>query len=297
MTTQRAANKVPIEQQLLAVDQQFRDIRTWLAVDAEDVSANSQGHLVNCEVRDAGSCEWLIDNSTFRDWISPGEDKAYLWLRGPPGAGKSVACSRAIEHVVEQGSIVLYHFLTFDKPSVSIRVIALLVDQLLSHYKKTDTSVAAPVFSYTDHSTRNFATIKEAARILLQSSQATLMTPEKQRIFVFLDGLDEASRGEAANMIKFLINLKKEAEIDLRICISCRNSIDLSMDVSKYSVIDVGEYMEKDVRAYLSREFPQLRIFGSNIERELEHHCQVLMSHLLTGISPTMGRERSTTKV
>ncbi|KUI64917.1 Vegetative incompatibility protein HET-E-1 [Cytospora mali] len=57
----------------------------------------------------SGTCEWLTENAEFDDWVfSEGHDM--LWLRGPPGAGKSFVAGYAVEQVAAMGKTVCYYF-------------------------------------------------------------------------------------------------------------------------------------------------------------------------------------------
>ena len=51
--------------------------------------------------RSASSCEWLLNLQAYRSWACEAESPL-LWLKGPPGAGKSTLCSAIIKNLQER---------------------------------------------------------------------------------------------------------------------------------------------------------------------------------------------------
>lgn len=56
-----------------------------------DISYNPEDELLELDDRRMeGSCEWLTTNESFQQWLTDGTSPRYLWLNGPPAAGKSI---------------------------------------------------------------------------------------------------------------------------------------------------------------------------------------------------------------
>ncbi len=69
----------------------------------------------------AGTCGWLLDSPTFREWLlldnTAGAAK-FLWLHGPAGYGKTVLCSTVIEYLTSTSTApVAYFFLSSESES------------------------------------------------------------------------------------------------------------------------------------------------------------------------------------
>ena len=61
--------------------------------------------------RHVKTCDWILQRSQYRDWEPPDDKKSkLLWIHGPPGFGKTVLCSRLVEHLAEKRQKRLAYF-------------------------------------------------------------------------------------------------------------------------------------------------------------------------------------------
>ncbi|KAN0107055.1 hypothetical protein V8E52_010563 [Russula decolorans] len=74
-------------------DKVREDVRKWLS--PPDPWKN---HNLARECRHSGTGTWWIQGETYAEWKSSGPS-SLLWIRGKPGAGKSVICSAIIEDI------------------------------------------------------------------------------------------------------------------------------------------------------------------------------------------------------
>ncbi|KAI1119197.1 hypothetical protein F5Y14DRAFT_396854 [Nemania sp. NC0429] len=64
-----------------------------------DIFGAPEDQLITHESRKLpGSCQWLAQKDTFQKWLSASTSKLF-WLRGRPGAGKSMLASHIISHL------------------------------------------------------------------------------------------------------------------------------------------------------------------------------------------------------
>jgi hypothetical protein len=52
---------------------------------------NEQLYLVRIRANYPGTCQWLLDDDTFKEWFFPQTSTAlskFLWINGKPGSGK-----------------------------------------------------------------------------------------------------------------------------------------------------------------------------------------------------------------
>ncbi|RYP02989.1 hypothetical protein DL765_010638 [Monosporascus sp. GIB2] len=83
-------------------------------------SAPEDDLMTNDSQKLPGSCQWLIQRDTFQQWRDAMTSKI-LWLRGRPGAGKSVLASHVINHLRTLGLDCCYYFFAEgDKSKTSI---------------------------------------------------------------------------------------------------------------------------------------------------------------------------------
>ncbi|KAJ5352213.1 hypothetical protein N7452_001187 [Penicillium brevicompactum] len=111
-----------------------RDLQKWLLGD----------HLPNdryeqyAEGRIESTCDWILNRPWFQDWCSPsfsGGHPKVLWINGPAGFGKSVLCTKIIDHVSSISDAPVAHFffssdIEREDPYVAIRS---WVSQFISH--------------------------------------------------------------------------------------------------------------------------------------------------------------------
>lgn len=64
----------------------------------------------------AGTCEWILANSSYNEWMDGSDRTSMLWLHALPGSGKSILSSFVIRHLQKE-AICVYHFFRFGDPS------------------------------------------------------------------------------------------------------------------------------------------------------------------------------------
>ncbi|KAH7322527.1 ankyrin repeat-containing domain protein [Stachybotrys elegans] len=82
-------------------------LRAWIDPtdydgDSSELTKHSTSHL-------QGTSQWLFGSDIFNQWHD-GRDDGILWIRGVPGAGKSVLAARLIQHLSSENCPVLYFF-------------------------------------------------------------------------------------------------------------------------------------------------------------------------------------------
>lgn len=73
---------------------QLRDTITWLQLldqDQEQEAAFSR----RADYREDGTCEWVLENTDFTNWLDLDHRHKYLWLKGKPGSGMMLYKKRA----------------------------------------------------------------------------------------------------------------------------------------------------------------------------------------------------------
>jgi len=229
---------------------------TWLDAQADN-DMNSQIHERNLMTREEGSCKWLLTHPTFHDWLNAEGEviPSKLWLRGPPGIGKSFLCSTAIEHVSHSlNCITLYHLCRFDDqfgsgagvddPSSGVRAASLLIHQLFRHFWQQDRQIVMPMSSYIKTVNKTMSSLAEATRLIIRhgyeyaQEKSTSSHAESLRLFLFLDGLDETGDANAgAKVLQLFDSLDKELPVIQKTWISSREKYVLNQLLKGWSFI------------------------------------------------------------
>ncbi|KAI0289002.1 hypothetical protein BC826DRAFT_1107328 [Russula brevipes] len=249
-----------------------RRFQTWLS--PPDPSLN---HITACKTQHDGTTRWFINGSTYQNWK---ENRSLLWIRGNPGAGKTVLCSAIIEDIknkrnAKEASVAYYYF---DYKDVSKRDIRGLLASIL--------------FQLSDNSDRCWAILQELFTACRggyeQPSYTALATcfksmielPRQLQIFVIVDALDEcpstgipSSRDEVLDFVEDLIRPKKYS--NLSICVTSRPELDIQTvlgplpSASCVSLQEESGQME-DVGNYLRSFVHNDRVMGRWTEEDRE---------------------------
>ncbi|KAI5381161.1 hypothetical protein J4E82_000361 [Alternaria postmessia] len=134
--------------------EQMATLGTFLSItETPDEELESQS------LRLSETCDWFLERTTFQEWISAANSKT-LWVRGRPGAGKSVLSAHVIHHIQELGlDCSFYFFVQGDKTKATINTflrsmawqMANQHPPLLSTVLEIATSSQTPTINKTDH--------------------------------------------------------------------------------------------------------------------------------------------------
>ncbi|KAF8427979.1 hypothetical protein L210DRAFT_805898, partial [Boletus edulis BED1] len=107
----------------------FEEVLKWL-----DGLNCAEKQDVTLSLRQEDTCKWLFDTSQYRAWRG-GETRS-LWLRGKPGAGKSVLVSSVIDSFKRargEGEIFIFFYCDFrnERSTSSAEVLRSILSQLL----------------------------------------------------------------------------------------------------------------------------------------------------------------------
>ncbi|KAI0288055.1 hypothetical protein BC826DRAFT_721137 [Russula brevipes] len=205
-------------------DQLRRDFKTWLS--PPDPSVN---HNTAFATQQSGTARWFIEGSTFRDWK---EDGSLLWIRGNPGAGKSILCSAVIEDVKNTREtaqrLIAYYY--FDYKDASKRDVRGLLASLL--FQLGDSSDRCWDLLYRLYTKCRDGSEQPSDADLTKCLDAMLKLPGQVPIFIIMDALDECPstteiRSAREEVLAFVEDLVGSKHSNLFICITSRPEQDI----------------------------------------------------------------------
>ena len=181
-------------------DSIFDRVHAWLRPsDFNEVLEASQ------EIREEGTCEWILENLTFDTWKSlewslkvPSNSRYlspnFVWFQGNPGYGKTVLASHVIEILQYElcapnaSAEVLYYFFRSNRgnatsPSSAWRAI---LSQILSTHRTDSHIVEKFAFAKDENSVGQLSASPVELMSLLQCCLSGM-----QRVYLILDGVDE----------------------------------------------------------------------------------------------------------
>ncbi|KAF4336588.1 ankyrin repeat domain protein [Fusarium beomiforme] len=92
-----------IEQEMEA--ERLRDLHMWIgAPPPNDVFSDSTDNRLE------DTCEWGLHRDEFMEWQVPSTPSKLLWIKGPAGFGKTILCSKIVQHLekTSQGPVAFF---------------------------------------------------------------------------------------------------------------------------------------------------------------------------------------------
>ena len=115
VTTRRAVLDIKgnLTDSKMSKDERRRLVHGWL----EAISTAETLHKAQM-VRHEKTCNWIFDRLEFKEWDSRTDDTVrpkILWIRSGPGFRKTVLCAKIIDHMFENGVLLVYFFCVADE--------------------------------------------------------------------------------------------------------------------------------------------------------------------------------------
>ncbi|KAH9985039.1 hypothetical protein BJV74DRAFT_886357 [Russula compacta] len=205
-------------------DQLRGKLRTWLS--PPDPSIN---HHTACKTQLDGTATWFIQGSTFQDWKKNG---SLLWIRGNPGAGKSILCSAVIEDIkgMREATPALIAYYYFDYKDASKRDLRGLLTSLLFQFAYNSGHCWDILYKLYIACGNGSERPSEAA--LAKCLKAMFGPSGQLPIFIIMDALDEcpnttgtpSAREDVLDLVEDLVGLSQS---NLFICVTSRPEQDI----------------------------------------------------------------------
>ncbi|KAI0115612.1 hypothetical protein GGR51DRAFT_503565 [Nemania sp. FL0031] len=198
-------------------------------------------NLIRCQ----GTGSWLFQSQIFLDWMGDSREEArrILWLKGIPGAGKTVLSSAIVNHLrCVNGTKTGFAFLTYQEARTSaLSAIHSLIFQLIGN---DEDLMAVACESMCDSLKSNLTTAGDLLTSLIRCAGP---------MYIILDGVDEISGIERFQLVTELLRLSK-TDATLRIIFSARPEADLVRLLDGTAVvINVHEQNERNIQNYIDQ--------------------------------------------
>ncbi|KAA8894720.1 ankyrin repeat-containing domain protein [Sphaerosporella brunnea] len=238
-------------------------------------------HRQACERRTPNTGEWILARKEFMQWINS-SSTTLLWLRGIPGAGKTMLTSRVIEDMMtrrdeEKNISALAYFYCDKKEQIRGKpeeILRALVKQL-SHIPSQGGHVFQSVVTKYKHRKdagnhkpgEDPLSLKECCELLAGLTNLYPLT------VLVIDALDEAEEDSRYQLFQALKDLVVSSEKLVKIFVSSRDNHDIVLQLEKFSNFhiearDNREDIEKFVRVE-SRALIDRKGWGPDVEEAL----------------------------
>ncbi|PKS12340.1 hypothetical protein jhhlp_001640 [Lomentospora prolificans] len=215
--------------------------------------------------------DWLVADASFKSWVAG--EFPFLWICGNPGTGKSYLTSRLIswmEDLLSQTSeasadSIGYFFFRENNPET--RSVNQCLRDIAYQLSEDDAFYGKQILRKLQ-SRDEIKTIPSAVRSLINTPCAT--DTRTRKIYLFLDGVDEAEKAEVEELLPLLTDLpEKYQTTKVQLALIGRNimtetiSIYLDEDASSQQLRTVHltpELVAQDVRLYIIDEVRRSRV-------------------------------------
>ncbi|KAI1079934.1 hypothetical protein F5B20DRAFT_590137 [Whalleya microplaca] len=196
-----------------------------------------------------GAGDWIVEDPQFQVWLDGKSAQNSLWLRGDPGSGKSVICSRAVMEAEKKSKENLasfaFQYFSFDndnmRPMMAYQNIAF---QLFYEFDGYD-DISEILVDLTELPDKEVALQKFIETMIMESKST----------YIFLDGIDEElqfdktweRRGEnkrwknARSFLRFFVNLAQHAHARLKLWCSSQDHPEIRQELSAAQELLINE--------------------------------------------------------
>lgn len=231
-------------------------IRSWLGgqtINESTLHRHRNNLDVSRRATGAPTCEWLLKDSQFQDWVNGTSSNSILWLLAGPGSGKSVLCSHTVEYIRNLGDVQAQclHFYEFDNEHTAIVTARNLATQLFESYWLLNQDIPEALQSTSQKSGADLVNVFEFIRVLVG---------KLPKVYIFLDGLDEectvARWKEAIKIIDFVNSLAESFPEKIRIWYSSQDRPIIRQQLESHLVLNVKEQIRVAVDEHISLKVP-----------------------------------------
>ncbi|KAH8817573.1 ankyrin repeat-containing domain protein [Flagelloscypha sp. PMI_526] len=236
-----AARLAKVEEHLN--DTLFQNVLKWL----KPIDQTSKLDA-NIRARSGITCRWLLENSTFLQWM---QKRGLFWFRGLMGTGKTVISSFIMETLLARNDVYLaYYYFEFTNPTTLSEEALLrsLVCQLARSSPETLRAL------HQKHSNGDL----QPQLSTLQATLNDLVTVSAKPVFIIIDALDELPIKQRKYLLQFLVTFSASNSVSgAHVMVTSREEVDIYRALRKKSDFEVGvqdDLVRQDIAAFVDRE-------------------------------------------
>jgi ankyrin repeat protein len=211
------------------------------------------------------TCKWLLEDVHYQAWMN--KPQGLFWIKGDPGAGKSVLMKHAISNMREHDledllAVFFFHGQGTDLQKAPLGLFRALLNILLPNFPEYLTQLATTFQerevlhgAYTEG--RWKWTEKELEHVLY--NVLTKGTQHRPAV-IFVDALDECGEKSAKSLFAYFKHVTAQAERDngrIKVCLSSRHHPILDLQI--VPVVHVEKRNGKDIRRYTQERLKDFR--------------------------------------
>ncbi|KAF3398622.1 hypothetical protein DPV78_006348 [Talaromyces pinophilus] len=205
------------------------------------------------------TCRWMLRNPKYRDWLDYGKSQnhnGFLWIKGKPGAGKSIMMKFLYQQARKnmQGVVVISFFFNARGDALEKSTMGLyrsVLHQLLC--KMPD---LMPCLDYCG--THRLSAIRNTGWESEMLKEIFALAVDRLRdrgVVCFVDALDECPEDDVRDMISLFEELgARENSCNFLVCFSSRHYPEISIKTGLQLVLEKEKDHGDDIRLYIDSQ-------------------------------------------
>ncbi|KAK8055165.1 ankyrin [Apiospora rasikravindrae] len=242
------------------------------------MKVNPQGYLqTSLRLREENTGEWFIRDSVISRWISTPSSR--LWLRGIPGAGKTVLCGSLIAHILpslQHDAALAFFFCDYKKPDTQSLVNILSSIALQLALQKEEAFTYLQEYFNQLHPENGLPRQAEPKQ-LIEAIQAMSQVFEKS--YIIVDALDECVL-DSREVVHGLAELAQTAH-RTSIGLFSREDTEISIVLGPHFESFEIEARREDLERYICSQM-NLRPALANLQHEDAEEARLIRQQLLS---------------
>lgn len=222
--------------------------------------------------RNPGTGLWLLDQPSFKNWLS--RENSFLWLNGSSGCGKSVLCSTAIQATFCQNvqapntGIGLFYFSFNDqsRQGQETMIISLLL-QLAKQQGEDGQRAIVNLYETYSAGEPPISRLLECLQKIIKKFQ---------NVFIFLDAINENSPGDKREEVLTILGKMRDWDLPgLHVLITSRDEPDIRASLhptqDEEAVLGRSKEIDLDIGNYISSKL----ITDTKLQRWKEYEDRI----------------------
>ncbi|CZR69490.1 related to vegetatible incompatibility protein HET-E-1 [Phialocephala subalpina] len=258
--SQRREQETVEESERNARTNQLQHSITWLSADEK---IQETVYERTSRRRHDKTCEWILNEPRWKNWIKDDSRNPSLWLDGKPGSGKSVMCSFIVQTLTTTLDLTTcYYFCSSqDTENICHQILAIIVLQIIRQHPEVCTLIANE-YVYRG-STCGMVQLRSLVPQLLEVVGYT-------RIIV--DGIDECSKDDQKTILKELQSICVSPTTHCKILFSSRREVHIREKLSSQPQVslDGRQEVDFDIRSFIKYKVTKLRTSDKDLLDRVE---------------------------
>ncbi|KAF8549090.1 hypothetical protein OG21DRAFT_639548 [Imleria badia] len=238
---------------------------------------------VTLSLRQPDTCMWLFDTTPYMMWRD--RQSSFLWLRGKPGAGKSVLASSVIDSLEKsrgKREVLAFFHCDFrnERSTSAAEVMRSILSQLLCQLRDTDLDLGSLINDLVTAKERGGATRDSAKQLATFASRTAMLSSQTPSVVV--DALDECICRDIEALLEGLVVLEGHA----RLFVTSRPLQVIKDGISGHTFVsldDMAQEVSADIGLHVARKLDACRRLRK-LDSEFKTKIMSVLCHRADGM-------------